>query len=162
MASNEPATPLCYAGYQAHRRHNIEVLHRASKPPQGIIQQTGYKNHSKAPFGVDGFDMGKLMQYFISCFFLNALQVYSTVTKIQNGEGIARKAGSGIFPHLSHVGKNQIKAFIAQNKYSTWWNICVWISASARRYLPVLTVCNISTLEGTVAGYNGAAQYEKL
>ena len=52
-------------------------------------------------------------------FVLNALQVYSTVTKLQNGEGVARKAGSGIFPHLSYVGKNQIKAFIAQNKYST-------------------------------------------
>ena len=95
----EAATPLCYAGHQAHRRHNIEVLHRASKPPQGIIQQPGYKNHSKAPFGVDGFDMGKLRQFFISCLFLNVLQVYSTVTKLQNGEGIARKAGSEIFPH---------------------------------------------------------------
>ena len=47
---------------------------------------------------------------------LNALQVYSTV---QNGEGIARKAGSGRFPHLSHVGKNHIKMFVAQNKYSS-------------------------------------------
>ena len=46
----------------------------------------------------------------------NALQVYSTV---QNGEGIARKAGSGRFPHLSHVGKNHIKMFVAQNKYSS-------------------------------------------
>ena len=47
---------------------------------------------------------------------LNALQVYSTV---QNGEGIARKAGSGRFPHLSHVGNNHIKMFVAQNKYSS-------------------------------------------
>ena len=60
--------------------------------------------------------MVKLMQFFISCLFLNALQVYSTVTKLQNGEEVARKAGNGIFPHLSYVGKNQIKA---QNKYST-------------------------------------------
>ena len=50
---------------------------------------------------------------------LNALQVYPTVTKLQNGEGIARKAGSGRCPHLSHVGKNHIKTFVAQNKYSS-------------------------------------------
>ena len=31
------------------------------------------------------------------------------VTKLQNGEGIARKAGSGRFPHLSHVGKSTSK-----------------------------------------------------
>ena len=47
---------------------------------------------------------------------LNALQVYSTV---QNSEGIARKAGNGRFPYLSHVGKNHIKMFGAQNKYSS-------------------------------------------
>ena len=46
----------------------------------------------------------------------NALQVYSTV---QSGEGIARKAGSGRLPHLSHVSKNHIKMFVAQNKYSS-------------------------------------------
>ena len=47
---------------------------------------------------------------------LNALQVYSTV---QNSEGIARNAGNGRFPHLSHVSKNHIKMFVAQNKYSS-------------------------------------------
>ena len=38
---------------------------------------------------------------------------------MQNVEGIARRGGSGRFPHLSHVGKNHIKMFIAQNKYSS-------------------------------------------
>ena len=47
---------------------------------------------------------------------LNVLQVYSTVPRLQNDEGIARKVGSGKFPYLSHVS---IKAFIAQNKYSS-------------------------------------------
>ena len=51
--------------------------------------------------------------------FLNILQVYFTVTKLQNGEGITWKAGSGRLPHLSHIGKNHIKPFIAQNKYSS-------------------------------------------
>ena len=41
------------------------------------------------------------------------------MTKLQNGERIARKARSGRFPHLTHVGKNLIKTFIAQNKYSS-------------------------------------------
>ena len=101
----EPVNHLCYAGHQARRRHNIEVLHRAGKSPQEIIQQTGYKTSLKGTFGVDGFDVVKLRQFYISCLFFNALQVYSTVTTLQNGEGIARKAGSGIFPHSSHVGK---------------------------------------------------------
>ena len=37
--------PLGYAGSQAHRRHNIEVLHCAGKSPREIIQQTGYKKN---------------------------------------------------------------------------------------------------------------------
>ena len=41
---------LCYAGNQAHRRHNIEVLHRAGKSPQEIIQQTGYKKTRQGHF----------------------------------------------------------------------------------------------------------------
>ena len=43
MAAVNPVNPLCYAGNQAHIRNNIEVLHRAGKSPQEIIQQTGYK-----------------------------------------------------------------------------------------------------------------------
>ena len=69
MAAVNPANPLCYAGHQAHRRHNIEVLHRAGKSSQEIIQQTGYKKSFKGTFGVDGFDVVKLRQYFISCLF---------------------------------------------------------------------------------------------
>ena len=42
MAAVNPVNPLSYAGSQAHRRHNIKVLHRAGKLPQ-ITQQTGYK-----------------------------------------------------------------------------------------------------------------------
>ena len=39
---------------------------------------------------------------------------------MQNSEGIARKAGNGRFPHLSHGGKNHTKImFVAQNKYSS-------------------------------------------
>ena len=52
--------PLGYAGSQAHRRHNIEVLHRAGKSPLEIIQQTGYKKSGKDTLGVDGFDVVKL------------------------------------------------------------------------------------------------------
>ena len=43
MAVVNPVNPLSYAGSQAHRRHNIEVLHRAGKSPQEITQQTGFK-----------------------------------------------------------------------------------------------------------------------
>ena len=43
MAAVHPVNPLCYAGNQAQRRHNIKVLHRAGKSPQEITQQTGYK-----------------------------------------------------------------------------------------------------------------------
>ena len=44
MAAVNPVNPLSYAGSQAYRRHNIEVLHRAGKSPQEITQQTGHKN----------------------------------------------------------------------------------------------------------------------
>ena len=52
-------------------------------------------------------------------FILSLLVCSSFPLLLQNGEGIARKAGSGKFPHLSHVGKNHIKMFVAQNKYSS-------------------------------------------
>ena len=45
MAAVNPVNPLSYAGSQAHRRHNIEVLHRAGKSPQEITQQTSYKKN---------------------------------------------------------------------------------------------------------------------
>ena len=45
MAAGNPVNPLCYAGNQAHRHHNIEVSHRAGKSPQEIIQQIGYKKN---------------------------------------------------------------------------------------------------------------------
>ena len=43
MAAVNPVNPLRYAGSQAHRRHNLEVLHRAGKSPQEITQQTGFE-----------------------------------------------------------------------------------------------------------------------
>ena len=38
------------------------------------------------------------MVYFCFLVLVNVLQVYSVMTKLQTGEGIARKAGSGEFP----------------------------------------------------------------
>ena len=60
MAAVNPVNPLSYAGSQAHRRHNVEVLHRAGKSPQEITQQTGYKKSGGVTFGVYGFDVVKL------------------------------------------------------------------------------------------------------
>ena len=61
MAAVNPVNPLSFAGCQAHRRHNIEVLHRAGKSPQEITQQTGYKKKSGGvAFGMYGFDVVKL------------------------------------------------------------------------------------------------------
>ena len=94
MAAVNPENPLSYAGSQTHRRHNIEVLHRAGKSPQEITQQTGYKKIRWSHFWRVWFRCGETQ--LICVVLLNALQVYSTV---QNGEGIARKAGSGRFPH---------------------------------------------------------------
>ena len=50
MAAANPVNPLSYAGSQAYRRHNIEVLHRAGKSPQEITQQTGYKKNQVESF----------------------------------------------------------------------------------------------------------------
>ena len=60
MASLNPVNPLSYAGSQAHRRHNNEVLHRPGKSPQEITQQTGYKKSDGVTFGVYGFNVVKL------------------------------------------------------------------------------------------------------
>ena len=71
--------------------------------------------------------------------FLNALQVYSTV---QNSEGIAQKAGSGRFPHLSHVGENHIKMFIAQNQYFSSDRIAADL-ATQQPGGEVIAACNV-------------------
>ena len=111
-AAVNPVNPLSYAGSQAHRRHNIVLGNRHSR----LLNRLAKKNQV-GDFWRVWFRCGEAQLIFSFCVvLLNALQVYSTV---QNGEGIARKAGSGRFPHLSHVGKNHIKMFVAQNKYSS-------------------------------------------
>ena len=63
MAAVNPVNPvnhLSYAGNQAHRRHNIEVLHRAGKSPQKFLNRLAIKNSGGVTFGVYGFDVVKL------------------------------------------------------------------------------------------------------
>ena len=77
---------------------------------------------------------------------LNSLQVYSTV---QNGEGIARKARSGRFPHLSHVCKNHIKMFVAQNKYSSSDRV-TWVASDLATQQPGGEVIAVRTVRAAI------------